>query len=58
MTAQPETGMTLQERFDHLLGNYERLLEVHAHVQMDNPEDKALHARAIEVFTTVLQQVR
>jgi hypothetical protein len=50
--------MTLQERFDHLLGNYERLLEVHAHVQMDNPEDKALHARAIEVFTTVLQQVR
>jgi hypothetical protein len=58
MSAEKVDDPTLQERFDYLLSMYGRLLAVHARVQMDTPEDRALHARAVEVFAGALERVR
>lgn len=44
----------LRSEFDSLHAAATRLLEVHEQVEMDAPEDKALHARVCKTFRDVL----
>lgn len=42
----------------YLLRQYDAVVEVHAHVEMDTDEDRALHARAVETFREAAAPVR
>jgi len=46
------------ELVDKTLDIAEMLLKVHAHVQMDTAEDKALHAKGCDTFATCLAELR
>lgn len=54
-TAWYPAGESPEEKYGDLLRTAQTLLRVHADVVMDTPEDKALHARAVDAFARALE---
>lgn len=50
--------MTDLDRLSYLLSQYDRLVEMHALVQMDTDKDRDLHRRAVDMFRSAAEPIR
>lgn len=50
--------MTDREALAYLIGQYDRLLELHRLIVMDTPEDRDLHARVVSAAEECVTPIR